>query len=86
MGYGKTQLDVCCIVESNLKQKGSLKGERLSNGWWDKVLRRNQTLRLHIGDSTAGVRLDAVNAKNMDNYFQLLVMCSYSTEMASMLA
>ena len=28
--------------------------------------------RLCIGDSTAGVRLDAVNAKNMDNYFQLL--------------
>ena len=86
MGYGKTQLDVCCIVESYLKQKGSQKGERLSNGWWDKVLRRNQTLRRHAGDSTAGVRLDAVNAKNMDNYFQLLVMCSYSTEMASKLA
>ena len=44
MGYGKTQLDVSCIVESYLKQKGSLKGEQLSNGWWDKVLRRNQTL------------------------------------------
>ena len=86
MGYGKTQLDVCCIVESYLKQKGSLKGERLSSGWWDKVLQRNQTLRLHRGDSAAGVRLDAVNAKNMDNYFQLLVMSSYSTEMASKLA
>ena len=57
MEYGKTQLDVCCIVESYLKQKGSLKGERLSYGWWDKILRRNQTLRLHVGDSTAGVLL-----------------------------
>ena len=44
----------------------------MSNGWWDKFLRRNQTLRLHVGDSTAGVRLDAVNEKNMDNYFILL--------------
>ena len=44
MGYGKTRRDVCCIVESYLKQKGSLKGERVSNGWWDKFLRRNPTL------------------------------------------
>ena len=72
MGYGKTRRDVCCIVESYLKQKGSLKGERVSNGWWDKFLRRNPTLRLRIGDSTAGVRFDAINTENMDNYFKLL--------------
>ena len=72
IGYGKTRRDVCCIVESYLKQKGSLKGERVSNGWWDKFLRRNPTLRLLIGDSTVGVRFDAINTENMDNYFKLL--------------
>ncbi len=44
----------------------------MSNGWWDKFLRRNQNLRLRVGDSTAGVRLDAISAKNMDNYCKLL--------------
>ncbi len=37
MGYGKTRRDVCLIVESYLKQKGTLHNTRLSNGWWDKL-------------------------------------------------
>ncbi len=72
MGFGKTRRDVCCIVENYLKKKGSLKGERVSNGWWERFLHRNPNLRLRAGDSTASVRFDAINSENMDNYFQLL--------------
>lgn len=72
MGYGKTRRDVCCIVESCLRQKGSLRGERVSNGWWERFLQRNPSIRLRVGDSTAGVRFDAINTENMDNYFELL--------------
>lgn len=67
IGYGKTRRDVCCIVETYLKQKGALKGERVSHGWWEKFMKRNPSLRLRVGDSTAGVRLDAVNQENMND-------------------
>ncbi len=38
----KTRRDVCCIVETYLKQKGKLRGERVSNGWWDKFLHESK--------------------------------------------
>ncbi len=73
IGYGKTRRDVCCLVESYLQIKDKKHSDRqLSNGWWEKFIRRNSSLRLRVGDSTAGVRFDAVTAENMDNYFELL--------------
>ena len=45
VGYGKTRRDLL-QVESYLKQKGSLRGTCYSNGWWEKFLRRNPSLRL----------------------------------------
>ncbi len=35
-------------------------------------MKRNPSLRLRAGDSTAGVRMDAINAENMREYFDLL--------------
>ena len=73
IGYGKTRRDVCCLVESYLQIKDKKHSDRqLSNGWWEKFIRRNSSLRLRVGDSTAGVRFDAVTAENMDKYFELL--------------
>ena len=71
IGYGKTCRDVCCIVETYLKQKGTLKGETVSHGWWEKFLKRNPSLRLRVGDSTAGVRFDAIN-EECEKLFQSL--------------
>ncbi len=34
--------------------------------------RRNQSLRLRAGESTAGVGMDAINAENMREHFDLL--------------
>ena len=72
IGYGKTRRDVRCLVESYLKQQGTLRGGKISNGWWEKFLKRNPTLSLRSGDSTAGVRMEAINRENLDNYFDLL--------------
>ena len=70
MGYGKTRRDVYSIVEQYVNQKEdvSLWSDKISNGWWQKFLKRNPDIRLRSGDSTAGIRLDAVNPENLNNY------------------
>ena len=80
IGYRKTRRDVFCLVESYLKTKTKTKkilmGTKLSHGWWEKFLKRNPNLVLRVGDSTAGVRFDAITTENMDHYFNLL-KCVY---------
>ena len=72
IGFGKTRRDVKCIVETYAQQKKVLKGSVVSDGWWNRYLKRNPKISLRSGDSTAGVRMDAVNAENMKAYFDLL--------------
>ena len=72
MGLGKTRRDVKSIVGSFVESKGILKGSTVSNGWWEKFLKRNPSLSLRSGDSTAGVRMDAMTIENMKVYFDLL--------------
>ena len=49
-----------------------LKGEKISVGWWRRFLECQPNLTLRRGDSTAHVRMDAVNQETMDQYFSLL--------------
>lgn len=72
IGYGKTRRNVRCLVDSYQKQKGTLKETSVSNGWWEKFMKRNYQLSLRCCDSTAGVRMEAVNAENLRQYFDLL--------------
>ena len=73
IGYGKTRKDVLSIAESVAKSKGMLSaGSRISTGWWTRFLERNPVLSLRRGDSTAGVRMDAINAETLQQYFGLL--------------
>ena len=74
IGYGKTRAEVLTIVERHveLKEDVSLKGARVTHGWWQKFKERNPSVSLRSGDSTAAVRLDAVNEENMNNYFDML--------------
>lgn len=48
------------------------KGVKISDGWWRRFLERQPKLTLRRGDSTAHVRMDAVNRETMDQYFALL--------------
>ena len=55
LGYGKTRRDVLHIVEAVAKDKGVLKKENVSHGWWAQFLQRQGDLSLRHGDSTATV-------------------------------
>ena len=55
-----------------LKEDLSLRAARDTHGRWQKFKERNLSLSLRSGDSTAAIRLDAVNEENMDNYFKML--------------
>jgi len=47
-------------------------GANVSNGWWSNFLKRNPSISLRSGDSTAGVRMEAINPENLNNYYDLL--------------
>ena len=72
LGYGKTRKDVLAIAESTAIDKGLLKSSRITEGWWRRFLERQSDLSLRQGDSTAHVRMDAVNKETMEQYFSLL--------------
>ena len=56
IGYGRTRRDVKGLVETYLQKKGG-KGEdfMISNGWWDKFMKRHRNLSLCSGDATAKI-------------------------------
>ena len=70
-GYSKTRKDVINIVERYVNQSSSC-SVSISNGWWFNFKKRNQGLSLRSGDSTAGMRMSAVNKDNINHYIDLL--------------
>ena len=72
VGYGKTRKDVLCIVESATGERGRLRAHHASDGWWRRFKERQGDLSQRQGDSTAHVRMDAMNQETMDHYFSLL--------------
>ena len=72
VGYGKTRKDVMSIAQSVADDKGLLRGNRISIGWWRRFLVHQPNLSLRRGDPTAHVRMDAVNKETMEQYFSLL--------------
>ena len=72
VGYGKTRRDVLTLVQSATSDRGVLRSSRVSEGWWRRFLKRQSDLSLRQGDSTAHVRMDAMNQETMDHYFSLL--------------
>jgi hypothetical protein len=68
VGYGKTRRDVVGIVSTVATEKGVLRGGQVSTGWWRRFLERQKDLSLRQGDSTAHVRMDAVNCETMQHY------------------
>ena len=72
VGYGKTRRDVMNIAQGVAKEKGLLRGVRISQGWWCRFLERQNDLTLRRGDNTAHVRMAAVNQETLAQYFELL--------------
>ena len=72
VGYGKTRRDVLTIVHTAASEKGVLRTNRISQGWWHQFIERQKDLSLRQGDVTAHVRMDAMNQDTMNHYFSLL--------------
>ena len=74
IGYGKSRRDVLSLVETYVEKKEdvSLGSDNIMHGWWQKFLKRNPSLSLQAGDTTSRVRMDAINAENITNYFDQL--------------
>ena len=60
-GYGKTRAEVKSIAERTMKLKETeqdvqlLKREKITDGWFNRFMERNDKLSLRKGDSTANV-------------------------------
>ena len=65
-GYGKTCRDVMNVVEGYMLKQKLPRSVNLSNGWWYNFKKRNPSLSLRSGDSTAAVRMNAVNPENVN--------------------
>ena len=72
VGYGRTRSDVMHVVESIAREKGVLRKNRITRGWWNRYLQRQGDLSLGRGDSTGHVRMDAINRETINQYFDLL--------------
>ena len=73
IGYGKTRQQVKSIAETVAVEKGVLKGNQISDGWFRRYLERSPNICLRKGDSTANCRMNAMsNNEALDNYFRLL--------------
>lgn len=72
LGYGKTRKQVSMLVEGLAKQKGVLRKNRISYGWWYNFIKRQSELSLRRADSTAHIRMDSVNKESIQHYYDLL--------------
>ena len=72
VGYGKTRRDVLALVQTAASDKGVLRSSRVLEGWWRRFMERQSDLSLRQGDTTAHVRMGAMNQETMDHYFTLL--------------
>ena len=72
IGYGKTRKDIMCIAQTTAESKGILRKKVISTGWWRRFMERQNNLVLRKGDSTAFIRMDAVNDETLKGYFDLL--------------
>ena len=58
------------MVKSTDCDKGVLRKDRISDGWFRGFMKRQPQLRLHKGDKTSFVRMDAMKQKEeLENYF-----------------
>jgi len=61
-----------CIAQSAAMEKGVLRKDRITHGWWQKFVQRQGDLSLRRGENISNIRMDAVNVDTMRHYFDLL--------------
>jgi len=63
VGYGKTRKEVMGIAEATAQEKGLLRKNKISQGWFRRFIERQPHLALRKGDRTAFVRMDAMKKR-----------------------
>lgn len=56
------------MAENVAKEKGTLRKDRISKGWYQKFMKRHSQLSLGRGDPTANDRTDAVTSQAINNF------------------
>jgi len=70
VGYGKTRKQVMNLVETTARDKGVLRKQKISDGWFQRFIERQPQLSLWKGDRTAFVRMNAMKKQEeLDNYY-----------------
>ena len=72
VGYGKTRRQVLNIVQRVAKEKGLLRQEKISCGWFRRFKERQPSIALRKGDSMETVRFQCTNEVTIANYYDLL--------------
>lgn len=72
VGCGKSRAELMAIAEKAAKKKDVLRTEKISHGWLNKFMKRQSYLSVRKGDAAANIRMDAVTAKAIKHYFDLL--------------
>jgi len=54
------------------REKGILRKERVTDGWWTKFIKQQEQLSLWRADSTAHIQMDSVNKESIKYYYDLL--------------
>ena len=72
VGCGQTRKQITTIAENAAKDKGILQKGRISQGWYEKFMKRQTYLSLYKGDPAANDRMDGVTSQAIKNYFDLL--------------
>ena len=70
IGYGRCRKEVISIVERILAARGDRK--KVSNGWWQKFLKRHPQLTLRTPATLAYSRVQASDRDSLDAYFDIL--------------
>ena len=71
-GYGKTRGQVMKIVQHVAKEKGVLRKEKISAGWFRRFRERQPDVSLRKGDSMALVRFHCTDKETIGSYYDLL--------------
>ena len=69
VGCGQTRKQIMTIAENVAKDKSILQKDRISAGWHDKFMKRQNYLSLR---PAANDRMDAVTSQAIKHYFDLL--------------
>ena len=70
IGYGRTRKDVLVLVEQVLQAKGQTK--KVSQGWWEKFIKRHPELTLRTPAMLSSARANAPDRVALDEYFDIL--------------